>query len=408
MASTEDRANKHLPKAFIETYQIFKKLTGIPKETQFVLSTSLHNAYTNSKQVCFGPEWVDSAIPENFHGFGEDVATVQSMNQFVIAHEIGHLSVQPGWQTNWAKEIRSWPINLSRQGMWSNVYSDVLVNTHIFKARDWAKAPRNQEEQDILDLMEWSQRWHLGSRICKNTNGHAQLRASGAVADNRFTPSSGTIGAYQPHQPGDNFQPVPGKTPLSQIRQGHGRGYQVYPPIAYSLATGLPSNYLRVRVPESHNLFECTVTGEIMADTVVVNGKSPKGHPVNAAGSIAAGTYDVTEAYDIEGKKNSKLPTFLHYYVINGVKVPFYITEELCPDCGEPSSCDITDGFYGRHCSEQSTLWRILIIQEYAGFRALTSGHRGKTGFAAGHQFLEDVAIIAHHAELTCQIAGTP
>ena len=81
MASTEDRANKQLPKAFIETYQIFKKATGIPKETQFVLSTSLHNAYTNSKQVCFGPEWVDSAIPENFHGFGEDVATVQSMNQ---------------------------------------------------------------------------------------------------------------------------------------------------------------------------------------------------------------------------------------------------------------------------------------------------------------------------------------
>ena len=108
------------------------------------------------------------------------------------------------------------------------------------------------------------------------------------------------------------------------------------------------------------------------------------------------------------GQEDSKLPTFLHYYVINGVKVPFYLTEELCPDCGEPASCDITDGFYGRHCSEQSTLWRILIIQEYAGFRALTSGHRGKTGFSAGHQFLEDVAIIAHHAEVTCQIAGTP
>ena len=60
---------------FHRDLQVFKKLTGIPKETQFVLSTSLHNAQTNSKQVSFGPEWVDSAIPENFHGFGADVAT---------------------------------------------------------------------------------------------------------------------------------------------------------------------------------------------------------------------------------------------------------------------------------------------------------------------------------------------
>ena len=140
-----------------------------------------------------------------------------------------------------------------------------------------------------------------------------------------------------------------------------------------------------------------------MADTVVFNNKSPKGHPVTSAGSIAAGTYEVTEAYDIEGKRNSKLPTFLQYYVIDGIKVPFYLTEELCPDCGEPASCDITSGFYGRHCSERSTLWRILVIQEYAGFRALTSGHKGKKGFAAGHQFLEDVAIAIHHAEVTCQ-----
>ena len=55
------------------------------------------------------------------------------MNQFVIAHE----SRTPIRSTRLAdqlgQEIRSWPINLSRQGDWSNVYSDVLVNTHIFK-----------------------------------------------------------------------------------------------------------------------------------------------------------------------------------------------------------------------------------------------------------------------------------
>ena len=402
MASAEDRANKQLPKAFIETYQIFKAATGIPRETKFMLDSSMKGAKTDSKTVSFGPEWVDSAIPENFHGFGADVATVQSMNQFVIAHEIGHLSVQPGWKTNWMVEIRSWPINLSRQGFWSNVYSDVLVNTHIFKARDWTRKPRNEEEEQILALMEWSQRWHLGSRICKNTNGHGQLRASGAVVDNRFQPEGEVIGTYQPHLPGDTFKPVPGKTPLYQIRQGHGRGYQVYPPIPYSLATGLPNNYLRVRVPKYHDLFQCTVTGEIMPGIVLNNGKSPKGHSVTSAGSIAPGTYEVTEAYDIEGKRNSKLPTFLLYYVINGVKVPFYLTEELCPDCGEPASCDVTDGWGGSACSERATLWRILMIQQYAGFRALSSGHKGKTGFAAGHQFLEDVAIATHYAELTC------
>ena len=211
MASTEDRANKHLPKAFVETYKVFKKLTGIPKETNFVLSTSLHNAYTNSKQVCFGPEWVDSAIPENFHGFGSDVSTVQSMNQFVVGHEVGHLSVQPGWQASWGKDIRSWPINLSRQGMWSNVYSDVLVNTHIFKARDWTRPPKTETELKIAELMEWSQRWHMASRICKNTTGHGKLRAAGTVTDNRFTPAGGIIGSYTPHEPSDTFTPVPGK-----------------------------------------------------------------------------------------------------------------------------------------------------------------------------------------------------
>jgi hypothetical protein len=41
-------------------------------------------------------------------------------------------------------------------------------------------------------------------------------------------------------------------------------------------------------------------------------------------------------------------------------------------------------------------------MQEYAGFRALTTGHRGKTGFAAGHQFIKDMTIIAHHAETIC------
>lgn len=402
MASTEDRAEKHLPKAFVETYKVFKKLTGIPKETNFVLSTSLHNAYTNSKQVCFGPEWVDSAIPENFHGFGSDVATVQSMNQFVVGHEVGHLSVQPGWQASWGKDIRSWPINLSRQGMWSNVYSDVLVNTHIFKARDWTRPPKTETETKIAELMEWSQRWHMTSRICKNTTGHGQLRAAGTVTDNRFTPPSGVIGAYTPHEPSDTFTPVPGKTPMFQTRQGHGRGYQVYPPIPYALAKGLPANYRQVKVPQSHNLFECTVTGEIMCDTVVVGNKSPKGHAVNSAGSIAAGTYEVTQAIDIEGKINNDLPTMGHYYVINGQKVPAQITEELCPDCGKDASCNITSGYSGKHCSEQSTLWRILVMQEYAGFRALSTGHRGKTGFAAGHQFIEDMTIIAHHAETIC------
>ena len=139
-----------------------------------------------------------------------------------------------------------------------------------------------------------------------------------------------------------------------------------------------------------------------MCDTVVVGNKSPKGHAVNSAGSIAAGTYEVTQAIDIEGKINNDLPTMGHYYVINGQKVPAQITEELCPDCGEDASCDITSGYSGQHCSEQSTLWRILVMQEYAGFRALSTGHRGKTGFAAGHQFIEDMTIIAHHAETMC------
>jgi len=408
MASAEDRANKHLPKAFVETYKIFKKLSGIPKETQFVLSTSLHNAYTNSKQVCFGAEWVDSAIPANFQGFGTDVDTVQSMNQFVIGHEVGHLSVQPHWDVSWAKEIRSWPINLSRQGMWSNVYSDVLVNTHIFKARDWTRTPKNDQEKNIAELMEWSQRWHLSSRICKNLTKHAQLRAEGKVVDNRFTPDSGVLGSYSPHEPSDSFSPVPGKTPLYQIRTGHGRGFQVYPPISYALAKGLPAKFRTVKVPESRNLFECTKCDEVMTD-IVTSGSCPRcKNTVNAVGSIAAGTYEVTKAIDIEGKVNNALPTFGHYYIIDGKKVPTIITEELCPDCMEDASCSITSGYSGKYCSEQSTLWRILVIQEYAGFRALTTGHRGKTGFAAGHQFIDDVVIIAHHAETKCLISPTP
>lgn len=413
MASSEDRANKHLPKAFVETYKIFKKLTGIPNETQFVLSTSLHNAFTNSKQVCFGAEWVDSAIPENFHGFGTDIDTVQSMNQFVIGHEVGHLSVQPHWGVSWRKEIRSWPINLSRQSLWSNVYSDVLVNTHIFKSRDWTRPPKNEEEEKISELMEWSQRWHMSSRICKNTAGHAQLRAAGTVIDNRFTPAGGVIGSYSPHEPSDTFTPVPGKTPLYQIRTGHGRGFQVYPPISYALAKGLPAKFRTVHVPFNRNLFECTTCDEVMTD-IVTNGDCPRcKNTVNPIGSIAAGNYEVTKAIDLEGKVNNALPTFGHYYIIDGKKVPAFITQELCPDCMKDSSCDITSGFStftdyitgSKACSERSTLWRILVIQEYAGFRALTKGYRRKNGFAAGHQFIDDMVIVAHNAETECLIS---
>jgi len=415
MVSPEARAKRDLPAVFTDTYAVFKKITGIPKATQFVLTTSLHGAHTNQKQVCFGDEWVDSTIPENFHSFGTDIEIVKSMNQFVIGHEVGHLSIQPHWNVSWAKEIRSWPINLSRQGLWSNVYSDVLVNTHIFKARDWTRPPKTEEEKKIAELMEWSQRWHLSSRICKNTSEHAQLRASGKVVDNRFTPDGGTIGAYYPHDPSDAFQPSD-TTPMFQTKMGHGRGYQVYPPISYALAKGLPAKFRTVKVPESRNLFECTQCDEVMTD-IVTSGSCPRcNNTVNAVGSIAAGTYEVTQAIDLEGKVNNALPTFGHYYIIDGKKVPAFITQELCPDCMKDASCDITSGFSTftdyisglRACSETSTLWRILVIQEYAGFRALSTGHRGKTGFAAGHQFIDDVVIIAHNSETLCLISTTP
>lgn len=411
MVSAEVRAKRDLPPIFFDRYQVFKTLTGIPKKTQFVLTDSLHGAHTNQNQVCFGDEWVDSAIPENFQGFGTDVDIVQSMNQFVIGHEVGHLSVQPHWDTSWAKEIRSWPINLSRQSLWSNVYSDVLVNTHIFKARDWTRPPKTEEEKKIAELMEWSQRWHMSSRICENTVEHAQLRTAGTVVDNRFTPAGGVIGSFMPHAPSDAFQPSD-TTPMFQRKMGHGRGYQVYPPISYSLAKGLPAKFRTVKVPESRNLFECTKCDEVMTD-IVTNGDCPRcKKTVNPIGSIAAGTYEVTKAIDIEGKVNNALPTFGHYYIIDGKKVPVFITQELCPDCMKDASCDLTSGFSTftnylsglRPCSEQSTLWRILVIQEYAGFRALTTGYRGKTGFAAGHRFIDDIVIIAHHAETKCLI----
>ena len=70
-----------------------------------------------------------------------------------------------------------------------------------------------------------------------------------------------------------------------------------------------------------------------MCDTVVVGNKSPKGHAVNSAGSIAAGTYEVTQAIDIEGKINNDLPTMGHYYVINGQKVPAHERQRLAPAC---------------------------------------------------------------------------
>jgi len=406
--TTSVRASAHLPANFIDTYKVFKKMTGIPQETQMVLSTSLHNAYTNSKQVCFGAEWVDSAIPENFHGF-DNLDEVIAMNQFVIAHEVGHLSVQPGWQTSWGKDIGEWPIDYARQPKWSNVFSDVLVNTHIMGARDWKRSSNDPEVQKIIDLMPWSQRWHLKSRICKNTNKHDMLRAAGTLPDNRYQPPGMARGAYDPSDPDDVFKPDEALTPLYQVKTGHGRGFQVYPPLSNCMSK--PDSWRKIKLDKSYTLVQCSSCDEIMPDNILIGSKCPRCRTAcNPYHNISAGTYTVTKTQDLNQEINPDNPTFPWYYEVGGKWIPFYLTQELCPDCGLTASCDLTEGFSTvtadpslSACSEQSTLWRVLVMQEFAGFRALQDGFRGSTDIEAGHKFLEAIGIVAHFAEMRCQ-----
>jgi len=408
LPSTSVRASAHLPANFIDTYKVFKKMTGIPSDTQMVLSTSLHNAYTNSKQVCFGPEWVDSSIPANFHGF-DNLDEVIAMNQFVIAHEVGHLSVQPGWEVSWGKDIGEWPIDHARQPRWSNVFSDVLVNTHIMQARDWSRTGSDPETQKILDLMPWSQRWHLKSRICENTLKHDMLRAAGTLPDNRYQAPGLVRGAYDPSDPDDQFTPDEALTPLYQVKTGHGRGFQVYPPLSHCVSK--PDKWRQVVVKTDYNLVQCSQCEEIFPDKLQIRGRCPRcNKSCSAYKTISAGTYTVTKTKDLNQEVNPTNPTFPHYYEINNSWIPFYICQELCPDCGEAASCDLTEGFStvindpaASACSEQSTLWRVLVMQEYAGFRALQDGFRGKTGIEAGLAFLEAIGIIADFAEMKCQ-----
>ena len=407
-------AVSNLPDLMVEAYEELMIATGLQgRGFDFVIDHSEHGAYTNRKQIVFGPSWVDAMIHENYHGY-TDPTILMGSSTFVIAHEIGHLTVQPYHTTSWSQELKEWPVNASVRGKWANYHSDILVNTHLAFARDWESPPSTPKEKEIADYNEYGMRWYLASRDCGETAAHQILLDGGTdawgnpVVDNRYQAPGGIIGQYEISDPSDRYKPILGSTPLWQTRQGHGRGHQYYPSLAYSCANNLPVNFRTVKNSQDREIGTCNSCDEVQVN--MNSGRCVKcSTPLGSLWTLSAGEYEVTATESLEGIVNDEMPNFPHYVIINGKKVPFAVVTELCPMCKESAGTQITRSFQpeevpvGVVLSDGELQWnsllRIKLQQEFAGWAALKNGYKGLSGKAAGYKFLEDVAISMHYPE---------
>ena len=395
-----DNAVSNANDEFVEAWTFLKETTKLPGSVKCLLGPSFKGAKTDSRNIEFSDSFMQKCISANYHGFPTDHIARIGGTTFVIGHEIGHLTTHPGRGCDWMKERASYPCAPGQKPMWSNVLSDIVVNFHVCRQLNWKGVTNKLHEAKYRKAMSEGRLWDIVNRDCSDLNRHADLLARTKVKDNRYQPAGMQLGDYDGGDPADAKIPTV-NTPYFQTVQGHGRGEQFYPPIAWCLANGLKGKWVKVELQEDTlSSFQCKDTGEIYSWP-----SSPispiTGNKATKIGSVNRGHHEVEKVIHFDGSVNSTVPKIPKYYQIQGKLYPAQYFRGLCPDCeGDACSSWIAatqprpEGVGQR---DHNFLYRMLLTQEFAA-NAATDGFSGKKGKEAAKEWFKQSAYQLHVA----------
>ena len=428
---TIEPAEGNVPPSFVKMLSQLKKANGISNELMLVESAE-HFAQTNMDYISLSNDYMAHGLPENYHGFTEKRVAEDLL--FVIQHEIGHLNIHPNQSYGWEEEIKSLPLERSRRGRWANYFSDVIVNYTAGNGVQLVPSSDKESNTEAMNSAMWSS-YAGGYRTCYDGNGmlegqvtHRLLLESGKLVDNRFN-----NGRYTNPATVDGFAPSE-ETPRFERWQGHGRGPQLYPSVAWcvshkmpvgtDIGSGMglsttpqdfPDNWKQIEVKATVNI-EYSANADKWLGYNPTPGTCPlTGGATTNEGIINAGTYTVTSTRTYDKILNTKELRPIEFYQIDygGTLrwIPAHYCITLCPACGLPAPTQFELGFGYKpymkdiieydprtmNQAERSKLYAQLLHNLLAGLYATSkTGYDGKTGVAAGEAWLHDTAWDMH------------
>ena len=427
----EKPAEGNVPESFKTITSLLKKANGINNKL-VIVPTAQHEAYTNMEYISLSGDYLAHALPENYHGYTEE--RVAEDLRFVIQHEIGHLNIHPNISYGWEEEIKGLPLERSRRGRWANVFSDVIVNYTAANGVQLLGSSTKEEDTKNMNSAMWSA-YGGGFRTCYDGNGgfegqnaHRTLLESGNLVDNRFNG-----GRYTDPATTDGFTPSE-ETPVFERWQGHGRGPQYYPSVAWAVAhkmpvgtdigSGMGLSTKSQEFPDNWKQVQVKATVKIEysenADKWLGYNPTPGICPLTGGtttneGQIVAGTYTVLGTRSYDKILNTKELRPIEFYQIdyNGTPrwIPAHYCLTLCPHCGSPAPSQFELGFGYKpymkdimeytprqmNQAERSKLYAQLLNNLIAGLYATSpTGYGGETGVAAGEAWLHDTAWDMH------------
>ena len=271
--------NIHLSQELQDLYTNISNIVGAPNVPLIIQKGEVHGAATDSKKVFMGTNYVDSTIPQNYHGFPSEL--VASGVAWTIGHELGHITVHPGRGCSWGDEIRTLPIDAYEQRDMANIISDIMVNYMMSRGTNFIE----QGTEFGNELKETLMAGHLAHsffRIGWTDEERARVAIllergentfGQPMVDNRYIPSCiywFSARRLLPKCIGPDTPQIPSKdpanpTPLYQEKTGYGRGSQVYPPLQYCVSNNnpkmdqpFPNNWKSVRINNRHNVQYCS------------------------------------------------------------------------------------------------------------------------------------------------------
>ncbi len=424
-------AEGNIPEGLTKIYNKLRSSNGINQEMMLVDSAE-HFAQTNMEYIEMSNDYMAHGLPENYHGYTEQRISEDLL--FVIQHEIGHLNIHPNAATGWKKEINELPLERSRRGRWANVFSDVIVNYTAANGVQLLGGPDKESDTKAMNSAMWSA-YAGGFRTCFGGNGgmegqyeHRRLLERGSLVDNRFN-----NGFYTNPETSDGFTPST-ETPVFERWQGHGRGPQFYPSVAWAVSHKMPvgtdmgqdlgisttlqdftENWKQVVV-------KATVDIEYSPNADKWLGYNPSpgicpltGGVTERKGQINAGTYTVVATRTYDGILNTKELRPIEFYQIDVAGTPRWIPAHYCittcPHCGLPAPTQFELGFGYKpymkdimsydprtmNQAESSKLYAQLLNNLIAGLYATSpTGYKDETGVAAGEAWLDDTAWDMH------------
>ena len=377
-------AESHLPKEFLEQYDLLREWYGLP-DIPLKVGTSQHGAHTDMSSIEIGIQLVAQTLKENYHGFQKkDLDEIAgAATYFVIAHEIAHNTTHPGRAVKtWENSVKDIHVENRDKFRWMNIISDICINYNIINGMNLVESMPKKDRKAIAQRMRLGLMTEIFMRrstflaAASNMVNSGQNAYGEPVIDNRLMDDAGV-----PVTLDEN-------TPLWQQFQGYGRGEQLYPSIAYCVKHKMDERWRKV--------------------------KCVKG---NRAGGVSAGkTYTVTNVRTYD----DRTPTHKHFtpwepikdYEINGQWQSSRYFISLCPDTAEIAPT-LWEGISGSDGTMNRYWWGFvsksdsravkekgyeylgtqLFLYEWAGIYGTGyPKYAGKSGIEASEQWIDDIA----------------